>query len=736
MATTRSAWGIDIGNRALKAVKLVREGDRLRVDDVEVIEHEQILSSAGDNKESLIQSALASFAQRHSTKGSIVGISVSGQSSFARFIKLPPVEPKKIPEIVKFEAIQQIPFPLEDVEWGYQLFQDPESPDVEVGIFAMRKELVNAHIKQFTDMEMNVQVVQMGPLAVYNGMQYDQRLNDGTTMIIDCGAENTDLIIADGETVWLRTISIGGNNFTESLTKSFKLNFTKAEELKRNAATSKYQRQIFQAMRPVFADLVSEIQRSIGFYGTVHRDSRIKRIIALGSTFRLPTLQKYIQQNLQVDVDRIDGFSGGAPADGRLGAMLNENVVSLGTAYGLAVQAMGDSKITSSLLPEPIRKAKIWKEKQPWFGLAAACFVLGTVGVGAKWYLDKQMFESKESIRGNIDNTIKLANAADASWGKTQDDGATDRKRIRDVYEMRAGWDVWPKLIADLSSAVPAQPVIEDATKAPPRAQREQIIIDSIIHEYRPTMADILAANENDFKNMVPGVPGQMDASRSPVEVAPAVSRPMLPRGRRMQAAPPPPDPTPAPEVAVAPVAGTESARGFLITLRCTTPNAGRSTYIHQTLVKKLLEFTAADAYAKKKPYYIAKATVIAETKVKDDAGRTAGGGGGGGGNANPTFAAPAGGVPFNRLGGRGRRYTPASPVAAPIAPLTGAAQPDPATPAGPVALFPDPQTGEEMADDFSLTVRIAVILDPPAPPAVDPSSPDKTPPAPRAAAQ
>ena len=187
----------------------------------------------------------------------------------------------------------------------------------------------------------------------------------------------------------------------------------------------------------------------------------------------------------------------------------------------------------------------------------------------------------------------------------------------------------------------------------------------------------------------------------------------------------------------MAPVAGTESARGFLITLRCTTPNAGRSTYIHQTLVKKLLEFTAADAYAKKKPYYIAKATVIAETKVKDDAGRPAGGGGGGG-NTNPALSAPTGGggVPFNRLGGRGRRYTPSSPVAAPIAPPTGAAQPDPATPAGPVALFPDPQTGEEMADDFSLTVRIAVILDPPAPPAVDPSSPDKTPTAPRAAAQ
>ena len=729
MATIRSAWGIDIGNRALKAVKLVREGDRLRVDDVEVIEHEQILSSAGDNKESLIQAALASFAQRHSTKGSIVGISVSGQSSFARFIKLPPVEPKKIPEIVKFEAIQQIPFPLEDVEWGYQLFQDPESPDVEVGIFALRKELVNAHIKQFTDMEMNVQVVQMGPLAVYNGMQYDQRLNDGTTLIVDCGAENTDLIIADGETVWLRTISIGGNNFTESLTKSFKLNFPKAEELKRNAATSKYQRQIFQAMRPVFADLVSEIQRSIGFYGTVHRDSRIKRIIALGSTFRLPTLQKYLQQNLQVDVDRIDGFSGGAPADGRLGALLNENVVSLGTAYGLAVQAMGESKITSSLLPEPIRKAKIWKEKTPWFGLAAACFVAGTLGVAAKWYLDKQLFDSKESVRSTIDNTIKQANAADANWAKTQDDGAVDRKRIRDVYEMRSGWDVWPKLIADLSAAVPPQPVIEDVAKAIPRAQREQIIIDSIMHEYRPSMADILAANENDFKNMVPGsviIPQSPMTAGEPAAPMQTTS----PRtGRRGPAAP---APTPAPEVvAVVPTAGPENARGYLITLRCTTPNAGGSTYVQQNLVKKLLEYTAADAYAKKKPYYIAKATVIAETKVKEDTGRTAGGGGGGAA-ASPAFA-PQGGTGFTPRG-RGRGGLMNRPAPTPVAPPTptpGVA--DVPTPTGPTAQFPDPQTGEEMADDFSLTVRIAVVLDPPAPPAADPSNADKTP---RAAAQ
>src|SRR5437764_3234675 len=178
------AWGIDIGNRALKAVKLVREGDQLRVDDFEVIEHETVLSNAGDNRETLITGALSSFVQRHPFKGGQVAIGVSGQSSFARFIKLPPVEEKKIPEIVRFEAIQQIPFPLDDVEWSYQLFRSEESPDVEVGIFAMRKELINQHIKYFTDQDLNVQVVNMNPLAVYNAMYYDNRIQ-GATMIVD-----------------------------------------------------------------------------------------------------------------------------------------------------------------------------------------------------------------------------------------------------------------------------------------------------------------------------------------------------------------------------------------------------------------------------------------------------------------------------------------------------------------------------------------------------------------------
>ena len=51
-------------------------------------------------------------------------ISVPSQNSFARFVKLPPVEKKRIPEIVKFEASQQIPFDINDVQWDWQMLDD------------------------------------------------------------------------------------------------------------------------------------------------------------------------------------------------------------------------------------------------------------------------------------------------------------------------------------------------------------------------------------------------------------------------------------------------------------------------------------------------------------------------------------------------------------------------------------------------------------------------------------
>jgi type IV pilus assembly protein PilM len=670
MATLNSAWGIDIGNRALKAVRLLRKDDGIHVNDVEIIEHEHILSQAGDNRDSLIQSALANFVQRHpSIKGSIA-VGVSGQSSFARFIKLPPVEPKRIPEIVRFEAIQQIPFPLDDVEWSYQLFQNEQSPEVEVGIFAMRRELVNRHIQYFTDARLDVELVQMNPLAVYNAMYHDRRIK-GTTMIVDLGAENTDLIIAEGETIWLRSIPIGGNNFTEALVKSFKLKFAKAEELKRNAATSKYGRQILQAMRPVFADLVAEIQRSIGFYSSIHRDSRIARVIALGGTFRLPGLQKYLQQNLQLDVARIDRLGNTEGIDAKIAAAYSDNLLSCVSAYGLALQAMGDAPINSSLLPQKIRRERMWRDKTKWFGAAAALFIVGTgVAYGSYYYAQTQDGTDVATNLSRVTSTMAQAKSLDSQWSSVAAAGGPDRAQIVQLQGLLAGREVWINLLRDILGTLPPGPNTPDELKAMaaiPRGDRQMIVARDISTSYQTDLNPALQMDDNAFSQLAgaSGGPGHF------------MSHAATPSAQLVAATPAPP------------------ARGFLITLHVTTPNAAGNGYIAKNVLNALRDL---GDHSDSKVYRIARVLITSVHRV----------------TINPNGAQPF--RPSVAPGGFRPPVIPNRPfnTGLPI-PITRA--PAPTVDGAPVVIDPlaDPLVpSESMKNDTEAVVLIAVLLDPP----------------------
>ena len=159
--------------------------------------------------------------------------------------------------------------------------------------------------------------------------------------MISLGTDTTDLVITNGYRVWQRSIPIGGNHFTKALTKELKLTFAKAEHLKRNATKAEDPKAVFQAMRPVFNDLVTEIQRSIGFFTSIDRNAKIGEVIALGNAD---------------EAARAAAVPGAEPrsgsrADRRVQARwwaaasprcrnFKENVLTFGVAYGLCVQAL------------------------------------------------------------------------------------------------------------------------------------------------------------------------------------------------------------------------------------------------------------------------------------------------------------------------------------------------------------------------------------------------------------
>src|SRR5882724_3683346 len=140
-------WGIDLGQCALKAIRLEFKDGQVIATAFEYIEHPKILSQPDADPEELTHEALTEFLSRNKIQGDLVTISVPGQSGLARFVKLPPVDEKKVADIVKFEAKQQIPFPLHEVVWDYQKLATGEVVDgmaleTEIGLFAMKRDMV------------------------------------------------------------------------------------------------------------------------------------------------------------------------------------------------------------------------------------------------------------------------------------------------------------------------------------------------------------------------------------------------------------------------------------------------------------------------------------------------------------------------------------------------------------------------------------------------------------------
>ncbi len=152
MAKKTSVWGIEIGQSALKALRCTLDGDQVVAEAFDYIEYPKILSQPESDPELMVREALETFVSRNDLKKTRVGLSVAGQNGLAKFFRPPPVELKKIPDIVKYEAKQQIPFELDDVIWDYQLMAGGDISDgfaleSEVGLFAMKRDAVYRALK-------------------------------------------------------------------------------------------------------------------------------------------------------------------------------------------------------------------------------------------------------------------------------------------------------------------------------------------------------------------------------------------------------------------------------------------------------------------------------------------------------------------------------------------------------------------------------------------------------------
>ncbi len=517
MAKVRGVWGIDIGQSALKALRCtVDQDNRVVADTYDYIEYPKILSLPDADEELLVKDAMDTFLGRNELRGDFVAMCVSGQLGLSRFFKPPPVDARTLPDIVKYEVKQQIPFPIEDVIWDWQSLGGTEMDnvivDAEVGLFAIKRDTVFTALQPFLRSDLEVDLIQLAPLATHNVIchelleeipsmdELDLDNLPNSVVVLSMGTDATDLIVSNGIKLWLRNVPIGGNHFTKQLSRELKLTHAKAEHLKRNARQAEDPKTIFQAMRPVFNDLVTEVQRSLSYFSGMEKNANIEKIVLLGNAARLPGLRQYLNKQLNLDIAKVNQFGKltGPVVEERA---FQENLLSFAPCYGLCLQGLELGAVKTNLLPNEFVTERLIRAKKPWVLASVSLLMLGMLfsyffvnqrwwGVseefahaGVSWKQALQQVQSKTSLSARFVND-------DIEQKSTLDRINMISSELSEASETQSAW---PELIAAVVQILPRDPRLEGKLVANPSEipfeDRFEMYIDHVESKYEDDLS-------------------------------------------------------------------------------------------------------------------------------------------------------------------------------------------------------------------------------------------------------
>jgi type IV pilus assembly protein PilM len=242
-----------------------------------------------------------------------VNYAVPGQSVFARFVKLPAVDEEKVERIIAFEAQQNVPFPIDEVVWDYQLVGAGADEQIQVVLVAIKADLLDEINAGVEGARLRTAVVDVAPMALYNAFRYNYSDLTGCSLLVDIGARTTNLLFIESARVFSRSVPIGGGSITSAIAREFDEPFAAAElRKKRDGFVSlggAYAEpsdpdlaRMSKIIRSTMTRLHAEVMRSISHYRSQQQGGAPERIFLCGGSASTPYMREFFQEKLQLPV--------------------------------------------------------------------------------------------------------------------------------------------------------------------------------------------------------------------------------------------------------------------------------------------------------------------------------------------------------------------------------------------------------------------------------------------------
>src|SRR5437667_5308557 len=243
-----------------------------------------------------------------------VNYAVPSQSVFARFVKLPALDAEKIDKIIAFEAQQNVPFPIDEIVWDYQLVGGGLGEQIQVVIVAIKRDLLDESNNAVEETGLRTRIVGVASMGLYNAFRYSYPEFAECSLLLDIGARTTNVLFIEPGRFFLRSIPLGGSAITAAIAREFNESFAAAETRKKRdgfvGLGGAYAEpadpdiaRVSKIARSTMTRLHAEVMRSVTHYRAQQQGNRPARIYLCGGGAGMPYVREFFHEKFQVPIE-------------------------------------------------------------------------------------------------------------------------------------------------------------------------------------------------------------------------------------------------------------------------------------------------------------------------------------------------------------------------------------------------------------------------------------------------
>ncbi len=414
-----------------------------------------------------VVAALREMMAELQIKGGPVNYTVAEESVFTRFIKLPPIDDEKIERIVSFEAAQNVPFPINEVVWDYQLIGGGPREQIQVILVAIKADLLDRINGAVEETGLRTSIVDLATMALYNAFCHNYSDLSGCSLLVDIGARTTNLLFIEPGKIFARSVPIGGSSVTSAIAKEFNEPFAAAEFRKKRAdftglagvATGAASpdadaARVSNIMRSTMMRLHAELLRSISHYCTQQQGKPPERVFLSGGGASMPMIREFFHEKLQLPLEFFDPLRKVAIADSMGLEAISQSKHLLGEPVGLALRAANSCPMELNLCPASVVRRQALEKRRPFLFAAAACFILGLVGWGTYYARGADIIRGRA---GQIQEKVIALRQIESQANEVRQRTAALDRLATPLITAINDRSFWPQILEELNARLPTE---------------------------------------------------------------------------------------------------------------------------------------------------------------------------------------------------------------------------------------------------------------------------------------